>query len=114
MTQGRTSLGSAQRTGPVVADSTLWRRKSHKGVSLLAVALSGGAGGTGVGKGKNWEGAVQDYAHRRTQVATVGNTTMAQVLGGCTSPSLPMSGSSVTKKGRVRPCSDHCAEYLWL
>ena len=37
-----------------------------------------GAGRTGVGKGKNWEGAVQNYTHRRTQVAIVGNTTMAQ------------------------------------
>jgi hypothetical protein len=44
-----------------------------------------------VGKGKNWEGAVQDYVHR-TQVATVDNTTTARVPDECNSPSLPMSG----------------------
>ena len=53
----------------------------------------------------------QDYIHC-TQVATVGNTTTARVLDGCNSPLLPMSG--VSKKGRIRPCSDHCVEYLWL
>jgi hypothetical protein len=40
-----------------------------------------------VGKDKNWEGAVQDYAHRRAQVATVGNTT-TRVLDECNWPSL--------------------------
>jgi hypothetical protein len=39
-----------------------------------------GGGGTGVGKSKNWEGAVQDYVHRRTQVVTVGNTMTARVV----------------------------------
>ena len=48
MTQGCIWLGSGRRTGPVDG-STLWSRKSG---SLLAVVL-GGAGGTGVGKGKN-------------------------------------------------------------
>ena len=57
----------------VVAGSTLWCRKSRGGAVMVV-----GAGRTGVGKGKNWEGAVQDYAHRRTQVAIVGNTTMTQ------------------------------------
>jgi hypothetical protein len=51
-----------------------------------------GGGGTGVGKGKNWGGGVQDYVHRRTQVATAGNTTMARVPDECSSPSLPMPG----------------------
>jgi len=49
------------------------------GGCLLAVVLGGG-GGTGVGKGRNWEGAVRDYVHRRTQVATVRNTMTARVL----------------------------------
>jgi NADH dehydrogenase FAD-containing subunit len=53
--------------------------KSRGGDCLLAVAVVGG-GETGVGKGKNWEGAVQDYAHRRTQVATAGNTMTARVV----------------------------------
>ena len=57
MTEGCISLGSARRTGPVVADNTLWSRKSRGGGCLSAVVLGGGAGGTGVGKGKNWEGA---------------------------------------------------------
>ena len=78
MTQGCISLDSGQRTGPVVADNTLWSCKSRGGSCPLAVVLGGGAGGTGVGKGKNWEGVVQNYTHRRTQMAIVGNTTMAQ------------------------------------
>jgi hypothetical protein len=51
----------------------------------------GGASGTGVAKGKNWEGVVRDYAHCRTQAATVDNTMMTRVLDECNSPSLPMS-----------------------
>jgi len=74
-----------------VADNTLWSRKNHGGGCPLAVVVAGG-GGTGVGTGKNWEGAVQDYAHRRTPVGAVGNTTTARVLDECNSPSLPMSG----------------------
>jgi hypothetical protein len=35
-------------------------------------------GDTGEGKGKNYAGAVQDYAHRRTQVAAANNTTTAR------------------------------------
>ena len=66
MTQGCISLGSERRTGPVVTGSALWSRKNRGGGCLLAVLVDGGAGGTGVGEGKNWEGAVQDYAHRRT------------------------------------------------
>ena len=65
MTQGCISLGSGRRTGLVATDSTLGSRKSRRGGSLLAVVVAGG-GGTGVGKGKIWEGAVQDYAHCRT------------------------------------------------
>jgi hypothetical protein len=106
MTEGCIWLGSARRTGPVVAGSTLWSRKSR------GVVASWRWLGTGVGKGKNWEGAVQDYAHRRTQVATVGNTMTARVLDECNSPSLPIW--SKCKKGRVRPCSDHRAKYLSL
>ena len=92
MTQGCILLGSGRRKGPVVADNTLWSRKNHEGGSLLVVVLGGGAGGTGVGKGKNWAAAVQDYARHRTQVATVDNTTTARVLNECNSPSLSMSG----------------------
>jgi hypothetical protein len=65
MTEGCISRGSGRRTGPVVAGSSLWSCKSREGGCLLAVAVVGG-GGTGVGKGKNWGGAVRDYAHRRT------------------------------------------------
>jgi hypothetical protein len=90
MTEDCILLGSGRRTGPGVADNTLWSRKSRGGGSLLAVAVVGG-GGTGVGKGRNWEGAVQDCVHH-TQVATVDNTMMAPVLDECSSPSLPMSG----------------------
>jgi hypothetical protein len=90
MMEGCIWLGSGRRTGPGVADNTLWSRKSRGGGCLLAVAVVGG-GGTGVGKDKNWEGAVQDYAHR-TQVATVDNTTTARVPDECNSPSLPMPG----------------------
>jgi len=72
--------------GPV-ADSTLWSRKRREGGCLLAV-LVGGGGGTEVSKGENWEGAVRDYVHR-TQVATIGNTLMAQALDECNPPSLP-------------------------
>jgi hypothetical protein len=73
----------------------------------------GSAGGTEVGKDRNWEGAVQDYAHR-TQVATAGNTTTALVLDECTSPSLPMSGP-VRKKAASDPAqiavlnTSHCS-----
>ena len=88
MTQGCILLGNGRRMGLVVAGSTLWNRKSHGGGCLLAVVLGGGAGGTGVGKGRNWEGAVQDYAHRRTQVAIADNTTMVRVLDECNSPCL--------------------------
>jgi hypothetical protein len=91
MMEGCIWLGSGRRTGPGVADNILWSRKSRGGGCLLAVAVVGG-GGTAVGKGKNWEGAVQDYAHRRTQVATAGNTMTARVLDECSSPSLPMPG----------------------
>jgi hypothetical protein len=82
MTEGDISLGSARRTGPVVASSTLWSRKTRGGGCLLAVVVVGG-GDTGVGKGKNWDGAVQDYAHRRRQVAAAGNTMTARVLDEC-------------------------------
>ena len=86
-TKGCIWLGSARRMGPVVADNTLWSRKGCGGDSLLALAVVGG-GGTGVGKGENWEGAVRDCVHR-THVGTVGNMMMAQVLDECNSPSLP-------------------------
>jgi len=89
MTEGCIWLGSGRRTGPV-AGSTLWSCKSHGGGCLLAVVLGGG--GVEMGTGKNWVGAVQDYAHRRTQVGAVGNTTTARVLDECNSPLLPMSG----------------------
>ena len=92
MMQGCISLDSGRRTGPVVADNTLWSRKSRGGGCLLAVVLGGGAGGTGVGKGEHWAGVVQDYAHCHTQVATASNTMTAQVLDECNSPLLPMSG----------------------
>ena len=88
MTQGCILLGNGRRMGLVVAGSTPWSRKNPGGGCLSAVVLGGGAGGPGVGKGKNWEGAVQDYAHRRTQVATAGNTTMVRVLDECNSPCL--------------------------
>jgi len=92
MTEGCIWLGSGRRMGPV-AGSTLWRSKNRGGGCLLAAVVVGGGGGvTGVGTGRNWEGAVQDYAHRRTQVGAVGNTTTARVLDECNSPSLPMSG----------------------
>ena len=39
-------------------------------------------------KGRNWEGAVQDYVHRRTQVGAVGNTKTARVLDEGNSPCL--------------------------
>jgi len=91
MTEGCIWLGSGRCMGPV-AGSTLWRCKNRGGGCLLGVVLGGGGGGTGVGTGKNWEGAVQDYAHRRTQVGAVGNTTTARVLDECNSPSLPMRG----------------------
>jgi len=80
MTDGCIWLGSARRMVPVTS-SILWSRKSRGGGCLLAVVEGGGGGGgTGVGKGKNREGAVQDYAHRRTQVGAVGNTTTAPSL----------------------------------
>ena len=93
MAQSCISLGSGRRMGLVVAGSTLiWSHKSREGGCLLAVVLGAGAGGTGVGKGKNWAAAVRDYAHRCTQVATVGNYNDGRVLDECNSPSLPMSG----------------------
>lgn len=92
MVQGCISLGSGWHMGLVVAGSTLWSHKSCEGGCLLVVVLGAGAGGTGVGKGKNWVAMVQDYAHRCTQVATVGNYNDGWVLDECNSPSLPMSG----------------------
>jgi hypothetical protein len=41
MTESCIWLGSAQRTGPVVADNTLWSRKSRGGGCLLAVVGGG-------------------------------------------------------------------------
>lgn len=110
-------LGSGRRTGPgaggsTAADVRLWSRRSRGGGSLLAVVVVGG-GGTAVGKGKNWEGAVRDYA-LRTQATTVGNTTTARVLDEGNSPSLEKRHECVSNGGRVRPCSDHRAEYLSL
>jgi len=97
MTEGCIWLGSGRHTGPV-AGSTLWRSKNRGGGCLLAVVLGGGGGGTGVGTGRNWEGAGQDYAHRRIQVGAVGNTTTARVLDEGNSPSLPMSGQVSVRK----------------
>jgi len=97
MTEGCIWLGSGRCMGPV-AEDTLWSCKSRGGGCLLAVVLGGGGGGTGVGTGKNWEGAVLDYAHRRTQVGAVGNTTTARVLDECNSPSLPMLGQVWVRK----------------
>jgi len=97
MMEGCIWRGSAQRMGPV-AGSTLWSRRSRGGGCLLAMVLGGGGG---VDKGRNWEGAVWDYVHRRTQVGIVGNTTMARVLDECNSPSLPMSGQVSVRKAAL-------------
>jgi len=117
MTEGCIWLGNGRRMGPV-ADNTLWRRKNRGGGCLLAVVVGGGGGGTGVGTGKNWEGAGQDYAHRRTQVGAVGNTTTARVLDECNSPSLPMPGQVSVRKAAsdlaqiTVPNVSHCSSVL--
>ena len=111
-TEGCISLGSERRTGPVITGSTLWSRKNRGVVAswrrwwLMLVEL----GWVRVKIG--WPRSRPMLTAVRTQMATAGNTTMARVLDGCNSPSLPMSG--VSNKSRVRPFSDHCAEYLWL
>ena len=96
------TVGGGQSEGHIAgggstADVRPWNRKSREGGFLLAVVVVGG--GTGVGKGKNWDGAVRDCVHR-TQATTVSNTTTARVLDDCNSPSLGKNVSSRLEKTR--------------
>ena len=76
----------------------LWRCKSPEGGSLLAEVVVGG-GGTGVGKGKNWEAAVRDCVHHR-QAQTVDNTMTARVLDDYNLPLLGKSGQYLARETR--------------